>query len=422
MIYKFLVFLSLYLPFQLALNPVSGVDLASIRVLILLGFFIWVASGLKSKKIFIKNNIQTALIIVFIFLNIFSVFFARNTDWSIRKIGYLLSIFPIYFIVSSVVKKKQEAGKILKSLVFSGTVVAFLGIVQFSFQFIFGINATYKFWSKYVLSIFLGNSFLEMVLAYPSWLVNLSGRTVFRAISIFPDPHTFSFFLGLLLPIAIGFWFIYKKNIWLIAFFLMLLADLLTFSRGGYMGLLAGLIFLILVSWNKIGKRYKMGVVISVMMFFLLIFIPNPISHRFFSSFNLKEGSNMGRIEMWEKALDIIKQKPFFGVGIGNFPLEVNPLSTYREPIYAHNTYLDISSETGIFSGIVWVGILIISLKKFMKKARKNILALSLAISVIIFSTHSLVDMGIYSPVVLTLFLILISLAYADEEDDIKNS
>src|SRR5665647_1719153 len=98
MLFKLILGLFAYLPFQVALNPTSGVDLASVRVFILLIFALWIAQGLKNKHLNIKRNLQTFFISAFLFLNIFSILAARNSDWSVRKILFLLSIFPIYFV------------------------------------------------------------------------------------------------------------------------------------------------------------------------------------------------------------------------------------------------------------------------------------------------------------------------------------
>lgn len=417
MIFKLLLFLSCYLPFQLAINPTKGIDLASIRPLILGIFFLWLFDGLRKKKVVIKNNVQVGLLVVFLFLSAFSIFFASNTDWSARKLLYLFSIFPIYFVALNVINSQEKNKRIVMCLVSSTALVAIVGIFQFILQFFLGIDRTYKFWATYVVPPFLGNSFSQMVLTYPSWLVNISGNNYLRATSIFPDPHTFSFFLGLIVPLSMGIGLIYKKNVWLMTTFLILLADILTFSRGGYIGLISGVIFASLIFWNKLGKKYKSTIILGTSIFLLVIIVPNPVSARFFSIFNLKEGSNSGRIQMWQKAVEVIAEKPFFGTGIGNFPLEVNPLATYREPIYAHNTYLDIMAESGILAGLVWIGLLFFTIVKILKKAKKEKFYLYLAVSLIIFSAHSLVDTVIYSPVVLTLFLILISLAYSNESE-----
>ncbi|MCX6763626.1 MAG: O-antigen ligase family protein [Candidatus Moranbacteria bacterium] len=412
--FKWLIILAIYLPFQLALNPGAGVDLASLRVLIPLFFLVWLAQGLLRKKISLPRNIQTILILSFLFLNALSILVSRNTDWSIRKLLFLFSLFPVYFVAGAVINSKEKAEKIIQALIDSGMVVALMGIIQFSLQFIIGWEKIYQFWSDYLVIPFLGRSFGTAVLKNPSWLVNISGQTILRATAVFPDPHMFSFYLGLLIPLALGM-FLARKKAWLLAgFILMLAADILTFSRGGYLGLAAGFIFLIVLFWKKISKNYKIAVIISASLIFLGVIIPNPVSNRFFSSFNLKEGSNQGRLKMWKAAETVILDNPLLGVGIGNYPLEVKPSADYREPIYAHNTYLDIAAESGIINGAIWIGLLLSTIISFWR--RKDMIFSMMAVGLIIFSVHSLVETGIYSPTVLTLLLILISFSAIKNE------
>ena len=407
---QILISLAIYLPFQLALNPTEGIDLASIRVLIIILFFFWLASGLKNKNLRIKNNWTTGLLISFLFLNFISLFVAKNMDFSLRKILFLFSIFPIYFVVTQVVKNEEKVVKISKALVLGGTIAALVGIGQFLLQFVLGREKTYQLWADYAIVPFLGKSFSAAVLANPSWLVNIGGATYLRATSIFPDPHMLSFYVGMLIPLALGLIFIAKNKGWpLAAFITLTLCDALTFSRGGYLGILAGIVFLLIFLWRKIGIKYKIAVLALISLMALIFIIPNPLANRFYSIFNLKEGSNQGRLETWNRALEVVKNNPLTGVGIGNYPLEIKPTAAYREPIYAHNTYLDIAAETGIGNALVWMALLLVVGVRLYKKSQKNIFWLAITGSLIIFSVHSLVETAIYSPVVLTLFLLLVS-------------
>jgi O-antigen ligase len=189
----------------------------------------------------------------------------------------------------------------------------------------------------------------------------------------------------------------------------ILLCNALTFSRGGYLGVIIGLFFCIIIFWKKISKRYKIIMLIGTALVSLALLIPNPVSIRYYSIFNLHEGSNKGRIETWEKAAEVIENNPWLGVGIGNYPLAIKPAASYRDPIYAHNSYLDVAAETGILNALIWIGILISACINFLRKARNNLIYLAGAVSVVIFSVHSLVETPIYSPVVLSAFLIIIS-------------
>jgi O-antigen ligase len=221
----------------------------------------------------------------------------------------------------------------------------------------------------------------------------------------------FSLFLGLLLPFSLGLYMKHRKFFWLGCSAAIFLADILTFSRGGYIGLLGGLAFISFWGWKKLGRKLKIASLLAVLTMFTVLFFVNPIAARFFSIFNFNEGSNLGRIEMWRTAVETIKEHPFFGTGIGNYPFVVNPLAGYREPIYAHNTYLDIAAETGILGGLAWIGLLAVSMTGFIKGAKYNKFYFCGAASLVIFSVHSLVETGIYFPAVLALTLIIISLS-----------
>lgn len=416
MIYRLFLFFCLYLPFQIALNPAEGVDLASGRVLVLILALLWLISALKNRQVCVPARIQTPLILSFLFLSAFSLLWAKNPDWGLRKLLFLLSIFPIFFVAADISKSDFDRIKIIKFLVWGAGLAAVIGLVQFFLQFIWGLDNILKFWAGTIAPVFLGTAFSQAILAYPSWLVNLGGKTIFRAISTFPDPHMFAIYLGIALPLALGLYFFIKKKIYLLLALAILLADLLTFSRGGYIGLAAGLLFflLVIVKNKKLNpKKILIGLTL-VIIFFVFIF-KSPIGNRFLTSFNAKEGSNKGRIETWEEAVGIIENNPP-GVGLGNYALERKATADYREPIYAHNLYLDIAAETGIIDAIIWIVLIVFSIGSFIKKSASNILWLGGAAGLVIFSAHSFFETALFSVQALPLLLIIISLSATNDE------
>ncbi len=419
MLDKLLLFFCFYLPFQIALNPSAGIDLASSRIFILALFFVWLAESLRRKMLRIGGSKINFFILGFLFLSLLSVSIARNSDWSMRKLLFLFSIFPLYFVVADLVNTKEKMLKAVKCLVWGGFFVAILGIFQFAFQFVFGLDATYIFWAKYVSPLFLGANVTAAVLKNPSWLVSVSGKTLLRAIATFPDPHMLSFFLGMLVPFALGLFLKLKNKLYLVIFFTLLFADLLTFSRGGYLGLFAGAAGAFSLLWNALKNKHKIKILGVAIFLCALTLISGPISERFFSSFNLKEGSNQGRIETWKKAGEIIINHPVIGVGIGNYPLEISATADYRDPIYAHSNYLDIAAETGLVNLFLWLGFSGSLIFAFLAKS-KDVLFSCAALSIIIFSAHSLVETSIYSPIILPIFLIIAGfgqLAQTDEKN-----
>ncbi len=58
-----------------------------------------------------------------------------------------------------------------------------------------------------------------------------------------------------------------------------------------------------------------------------------------------------GRLEHWQKAFELWKESPWFGIGLGQF----NILSPFGWQHTAHNLYLSILCEGGIFVFISWI-------------------------------------------------------------------
>lgn len=417
--------LFLYLPFQVALNPAEGVDLASIRIIIPIIFLLWLIQGLKNKKLIIPHTSITIFVFSFLFISGFSLVVATNIEWGLRKFLFLLSIFPLYFALINL--KNKEKLSLLKFLVFGSFLSALLGIFQFSLQFIFGIDRALDIWS-YAIVPFLGTSFSEAVLTNSSWLVNAGGHTLFRAVAFFPDPHMFSFYLGMSAPIALALYLKLKnnRNFYLISFIVILVADFLTFSRGGYLGLLSGLILGFIFYHKKhfsFSKEKIRSLLLATVLIFIFILtiaiIPNPVSNRLHSSFDLSEGSNTERIEIWRESLDIIEDNMFLGVGLGNYSLSVKPSAEYREPIYSHNTYMDVVAEIGIFGALAWIFILLFSMLKALEvfKKKNDIVYLGMFSSLVAFSVHSVFETAIFSVHVLPLLILLIGLISTKKDE-----
>ena len=408
-----------YLPFQIALNPAEGFDLASIRVIVPLFFLTWLALGLKRKRLSFPESPVIGFLLIFLFLATFSIFFAQNLSWSLRKLAFIFSLAPLFFVIPTYLDNQQKIRAALKFLVYGSAAMAMVAIFQFLLQFAIGLDNAQTIWSKYLIAPFLGNTFSQAVISYPSWLVNISGKTYLRAFGLFPDPHMLAFYLGMTLPWAAALYFETRKKPFLVASFLILIADLLTFSRGGYLGLFGGLI----ISLMFIGKIKIKHILIaaSALILTAMMFLFSPIGGRLISTFDVSEGSNLGRIAIWRQTFDIIANNPL-GVGIGNYSLAVNPIANYRDPIYAHSLYLDIASELGLISLLVWLLLIAGAVYGFYKKGLHDNLYLAGIVSLGIYSFHSLVENALFSIQVFTLLIIILAISACQDKAFAKQS
>jgi len=446
-------FLVAYLPFQVALNLTPDVDLMSGRILIVGLFGVWVAKEILSRsrnkfgmtKSWIpastgmteekrgakreektsdfcalsKNHIFVALALFFI-LSAVSILGAQNQIWGLRKLLVFASIFPLFWLTAVLIKSKKDAQMLVYVIIGGAGISATIALAQFLGQFIFGLNSVMNFWAARVVPLFSGASFGGLVASNPSWLVNINGQTVMRAIGLFPDPHILSFYLGLTLPLSLAYLFFEKKfclPLFLVSCFLFLVL-LLTFSRGGYLGLLFSLAVFVFFAWQRFAiKDKKFFGATFLLAAAILLLVGWPVVSRLISSFDIQEGSNMGRLSIWQDSWQIIKKNPVIGVGLGNYPLAVNFNQSYRSAVTSHNLYLDIWAETGVFTLLAWLFIFITAAEAAYKKTGQYpVVALGALSGLAYFFAHSFFETAIFNPTVLAMLMVVLGLAAADYE------
>jgi len=408
-----IVFLFFFiLPFQWALSPVPGIDLALARVLSMLIFFVWVFSSVFKKRLMLPDGLSSFLASSFLFISALSFLWAGNADFSVRKIAFLFSFFPSFFVLTSFFKENiKRVQTTLSFFIYGSVIAAAVSLVQFFSQFIFGVEKVFSFWTGSILPFFLGSAFGDSVAAYPSLLVNISGKTLLRATGFFPDPHMFSFYMGISILLTLGMFFSQRERKWGYAFWILLVADLLAFSRGGYLGLCAGVTFFLFTFFYQKGLGVR-GLLTGAGIFGIIFLTAwSPIGARFGSTFSTEDGSNKERIRLWEEALGHISERPFLGVGLGNYPLLVKPSAGYREPIYVHNLYLDIAVEAGLLGLSFFVALLWLAGWRLWRKWEKTHDTLSLGTlgALLVFSTHAFFDTPLFSVHALPALLLLLA-------------
>jgi O-antigen ligase len=413
-LFLFLIFL---LPLQFALNAGENIDLVTTRILVPVLFLAWIVKSLARKKLWIPNKAEMWLVISFLFLASLSLCLGREASAGFRKLLYLFTIVPVFFVAADMFREEKWRRRSIVAIIFSGVLAAMVGLFQFLFSFLIGIDKSVKIWES-LAPYFLGNSFGKIVAANSSWLVNIGGVTRMRAFGFFPDPHNFAFFVNLCLFAGLGCVFSQKKmatKVWVgAAVTLMIAAVALSFSRGAYFGLLAGGVFFALIFLKRSGVLGKALVVVVAIFVLVFVFNSNIITQRLATSFNLKEGSNAERYKNWRQAAGMIQDYPLGGVGLGNYAKTVDPTAADRSSIYAHNLFLDIAAETGVLNAIIFLLLIFVSVWRNIRN--NNMISLGAAAGLIAFLIHSIFDTALYSPQVLTMLLIIIALGLNGNE------
>jgi len=181
--------------------------------------------------------------------------------------------------------------------------------------------------------------------------------------NLFDNSNDLALHLITIIPIAFVFGLLKKnplrKVVYWGAAFLMIAAVIITFSRGGFLGLIG----MTLVLARKLGRRNKTATVATLVLavIFFLAVAPGAYSGRLASIFDSAAdvtGSSSQRTVVLKRSIWVALRYPLFGVGLGNFHHKS------EQELGTHNAYTQVASEIGIPAMIAYIIFLVHPLRK----------------------------------------------------------
>jgi len=202
------------------------------------------------------------------------------------------------------------------------------------------------------------------------------------------DENDFCMTLNMGLPFALfGIFSAHKifVKIFFIILICLMLSSILTYSRGGFIGLVAVTIY----CWVISNKKIALATIIGFFIAFALFIAPPSYWERVQTitteSQNLETQSGTGsaRVYSWKLGWHLFLNNPIIGVGQGNFPWRAGEAEDEKGVLWktrslkgrvAHSLYFTLLPELGLVGILIFVTMIICSLKdlKFIKKATKS--------------------------------------------------
>jgi O-antigen ligase len=260
-----------------------------------------------------------------------------NTPWELSPLFSYTSFVILFFITLSVVDSRKRLDY---------TLLVGLGSVAFASLYLI------REWQKYHAT----SSHFR-----PGWAVG--------------DSNYYSLSAALCLPV--GFLFLFgKRPHWQKLYcggcvLTTLVGDMLAASRGGFLALVAALLFVIFRSRRR-GRNF---VIVVALLLPMLLLAPLSPMQRLLQPSVEDIGSVQIRYALWATAVKMIKAHPMVGVGLGNFMTLVPAYSGNRAPEgIACNTFLEVAAELGIPALLVFLLMLYSSYSR-LEKVRKRITA-----------------------------------------------
>jgi O-antigen ligase len=174
------------------------------------------------------------------------------------------------------------------------------------------------------------------------------------------DPNNFALTLVAVIPIAVALIKTEKRTtikvILALTTGIVFSAVALTLSRGGYLALLVVLLIMVLRS----RKKALALLIFLVVLGFSLSLLPAEVWERAGTAI-MSSGTDPSirmRTQLLRGGIEMFMDHSLFGVGIGNFLTHSFHYSGVLPPSHAHNMFLHIAAETGIFGFLLFMALL----------------------------------------------------------------
>jgi len=228
---------------------------------------------------------------------------------------------------------------------------------------------------KGLLLLALGASLwlsVETINDYRLGLMTVEGyRAGGRGGGIFGNSNDMALFLAINVPLAIALLLdsrsLVRKFLFGACAVLMVLAIVLTYSRGGFIGLFVALTFF---AW-KAGRHRRLGIVLIgfVIVAAFLALVPSyalRLASILVPSLD-PVGSSEARSGELLRSLYIALRHPLLGIGMGNYAAEMS-----HRGLVTHNSYTQVAAEMGMAALACYTMFIVTPLKKLGQIARET--------------------------------------------------
>ncbi len=341
-----------------------------------------------------------------------------NTDNSITVIMRLLCYASVFWLALQFGRSGHRARIILKAVVFAGLAYALYGIMV-------DVSGAKKilWYPKWAYLDSLTSSFVNRN-SYATYAgIGALASIILLFDSIFPDSRRLS---ARQLKEALLTNFASYSYRYLLVTVTIMAALILTHSRAGIASFAVGLIvlFLTISSTRQMQARRKW--IMTVVTIFMLLMAAMFISggDDTFDRFAKLDGDAENRVKIYSNTLNIIKDNPLLGTGLGNFENTYRFYSLPPERVKissrvdrAHNTYLEAAVELGIPAAILIVMpvffMIMLCIRGVKQRKRNGIYpALGVAMSALV-GVHALFDFSIEIPAVAFTYSVLMGVCCA---------
>jgi O-antigen ligase len=330
----------------------------------------------------------------------------------------ILAYIGIFFLIINNIKTRRQVNRLILCIILVGCFEAFYGLLEYlsGHQHIFFIKK--KYYNDCVTGTYINRNHLA---GYLGMVIPVAfGLLIARSLN-------YSF-------IHTGSWrhrlsgiesYLSKNSLIIFAAIVMILTLIFSQSRMGIFSLLCSLSFMSLVIIASSRERRKRTFIsISTLVIILVLWGSwiglNPVVERFSSVFR-EWASEGGRPVIWKDTVNLVKDFPALGTGLGTYIYIFPKYKTIRARLlydHAHNDYLEYLSEIGIIGILIMLAGIALFIIKIIKRWQKRRdayvrgMTLGGLTGIVAIILHSAADFNLHIPANALLLAIIMGLTF----------
>ncbi len=370
-------------------------------ILLILCLIFWLINlvFLKKQETQKIDKLYYILPILIFFFSLVSVLVNYNAyidhNVAIYKITKLAELILLFIFIIKNINTKKVITISLSTLIASGVVSSIIAILQYLKQQTLGLTM-------------LGEPLVLPILPNVAKIVLDNGNVIMRAYGTFPHPNVLAGFLlaNLVFATALIIYIVanyglnkpkYRLLTILVSFgvILQIFAFVFTFSRTAWIALVIALILFCILLRRQITEALKkthesrfyhiIAIVLLAIIFVIISQWPQITSRAVIADQNGDKAVS-NRAFYNQVSLEIIKKHPIFGIGYGNFASQMQKYTSQKIEWWqyqpTHNIYLLIWAETGIFTLLSFLAlIIVISYQLTVNKSLFNLASFSILVA-----------------------------------------
>ncbi|MFH1537345.1 MAG: O-antigen ligase family protein [bacterium] len=272
---------------------------------------VWLSRAILKKEFTLYQTFLDRYLFIFILLSIVSLFNSRDFGHGLSEVVQTLEFFVFsYYFFCTVVKKRELLSAVFQAITFSSVFFSLYGIHQYF----------------------------------------INGGGDFRVFSTLGHFNAFGAYLSMMILMIFNFMLSERNRLMRLVYLAVLGVDLialiLTFSRGAWIAMVAGIM---VSAWLR-GLTQFVKAFTAIVMFFIMLSMvaPPAVIGRASSITRVDDKSSVIRLKQYGIAVETMSRYPLLGVGIMSMDAYVWEEYNWYGAGKIHNLFLWVGSERGI--------------------------------------------------------------------------